>query len=39
MWYHDDYSNIELSEQPTQRLDETPEEFSERAASINPFND
>ena len=31
------HENIEACEQPSPRLDETPEEFLERVRSNNPF--
>lgn len=37
MW--NDRENIEDGEQPTQRIDETGEEFNNRCRNLNPFYD
>lgn len=34
---NDEYQNVEESERPTQRLEETNEEFVERCRSLNPY--
>lgn len=34
---NDEYQNVEESEKPTQRPEESNEEFVERCRSLNPF--
>lgn len=34
---NDEYQNVEESEQPTQRQEESNEEFVERCRSLNPY--